>query len=102
MYALKIENGKERIWVRSYASAFIPSYTSAAEDSMGKRLFVVPGYIFLPKMIPAKILIHIKFVCCRESVDSGNKWTTVYIQLLNPANRHNNAYLIIPYFGALS
>lgn len=51
MYALKIENGKERIRVRSYASAFIPSYTSAAEDSMGKRLFVVPGYIFLPKMI---------------------------------------------------
>jgi len=51
MYALKIENGKERIRVRSYASAFIPSYTSAAEESMGKRLFVVPGYIFLPKMI---------------------------------------------------
>ncbi len=51
MYALKIENGKERIRVRSYASAFIPSYTSAAEESMGKRLFVVPGNIFLPKMI---------------------------------------------------
>ena len=51
MYALKIENGKERIRVRSYASAFIPSYTSAAESTMGKRLFVVPGYIFLPKMI---------------------------------------------------
>ena len=49
MYAIK--SNKERIDVRQYSSAFIPSYTSAAEESMGKRKFVVPGYIFLPKMI---------------------------------------------------
>ena len=49
MYAIK--SNKERIDVRKYASAFIPSYTSAAEESIGKKLFVVPGYIFLPKMI---------------------------------------------------
>ena len=49
MYAIK--SNKERIDVRKYSSAFLPSYTSAAESSMGKRRFVVPGYIFLPKPI---------------------------------------------------
>ena len=46
MYAIKIEIGKERIRVRNYNNGFLPSYTSCAEGSMGKRLFVVPGYIF--------------------------------------------------------
>ena len=50
MYAIK--SNKERIDVRHYSSAFIPSYTSAAEDSMGKRLYVVPGYIFLMTKAP--------------------------------------------------
>lgn len=49
MYCIKVEEGRERISVRKYASAFIPSYTSAQESAMGKRLFVVPGYIFLMK-----------------------------------------------------
>ncbi len=50
MYAIK--SNKERIDVRHYSSAFIPSYTSAAESTMGKRLFVVPGYIFMMTKAP--------------------------------------------------
>ncbi len=50
MYAIK--SNKERIDVRHYSSAFIPSYTSAAENSMGKRLYVVPGYIFMMTKAP--------------------------------------------------
>ncbi len=46
MYAVKIESGKERIRVRSYNNGFLPSYVSAAEESMGKRMYVVPGYVF--------------------------------------------------------
>lgn len=46
MYAIKIENGKERIRVRHYSNGFLPSYTSCSEGNMGKRLYVVPGYIF--------------------------------------------------------
>ena len=52
MYAIKIENGKERIRVRHYNNGFLPSYTSCAEDSMGKRLYVVPGYIFMMTKAP--------------------------------------------------
>ena len=46
MFAVKVEIGKERIRVRSYSNGFLPSYTSCAEGSMGRRMFVVPGYIF--------------------------------------------------------
>lgn len=38
--------------MRHYSSAFIPSYTSAAENSMGKRLYFVPGYIFMMTKAP--------------------------------------------------
>ena len=46
MYAVKIDPGKERIRVRHYRDGFLPSYVSSAESDMGKRMLVVPGYVF--------------------------------------------------------
>ena len=55
MYAVKVENGMEKIRARRYAAGTAPLYTSAAEESMGKKMLVVPGYIFTStKMIGAE------------------------------------------------
>jgi len=42
MYALKVEQGKERILVRHISSGFVPSF----QAKPGVRLLVVPGYVF--------------------------------------------------------
>ena len=51
MYAIQVPAGQERIAVRKYSNGFIPSYISADEASMGKRLLVVPGYVFTMKNV---------------------------------------------------
>ena len=51
MYAIQVPAGRERIAVRKYSNGFIPSYISADEASMGKRLLVVPGYVFTMKNV---------------------------------------------------
>ena len=50
MYAIKVGIGSEWLSLRRYSSSFAPAYTSAAEDSVGKKLYVVPGYIFSRKL----------------------------------------------------
>ncbi len=47
MYCVRVEPGKERIRVRHFPSAFVPSYVSAAMSTNGRHLLVVPGYIFM-------------------------------------------------------
>ena len=59
MYAVKVENGMEKIRARRYAAGTAPLYTSAAEESMGKKMLVVPGYIFTStKMIGANYMLN--------------------------------------------
>ena len=49
MYCIKVTEGRERIEIRKYSSAFLPSCVIAEPQKSGIRAvrrFVVPGYIF--------------------------------------------------------
>lgn len=49
MYCIKVTEGRERIEIRKYSSAFLPSCVTAESQNSGirgVRRFVVPGYIF--------------------------------------------------------
>lgn len=49
MYCIKVTEGRERIEIRKYSSAFLPSCVTAESQKSGIRAvrrFVVPGYIF--------------------------------------------------------
>ncbi len=48
MYAVKVEEGRERILVRHYTNGFIPSYTPAVSKA---KKPIVPGYIFTLRTI---------------------------------------------------
>ena len=48
MYCIKVTEGRERIEIRKYSSAFLPSCVSAGSQSGARniRMSIVPGYIF--------------------------------------------------------
>ena len=48
MYCTKVPEGRERIEIRKYSSAFLPSFISAEAQAGCRetRRFIVPGYIF--------------------------------------------------------
>jgi hypothetical protein len=48
MYAVQVEQGRERIRVRGISSGFLPSYRvkTASSDGTSVRNLVVPGYVF--------------------------------------------------------
>lgn len=49
MYSIKVKEGRERVEVRYYSSAFVPTYVQAPQagaPSKGIRRMIVPGYLF--------------------------------------------------------
>ena len=52
MYSIRVAEGRERVEVRKYSSAFVPSYIPAPQPDAsepvpgGTRKLIVPGYVF--------------------------------------------------------
>ena len=46
MYAVKVEQGRERPEVRKISTGFLPSYRVYTGDERSVRWLVVPGYVF--------------------------------------------------------
>lgn len=60
MYCIKVTEGRERIEIRKYSSAFLPSCVTAESQKAGARpvrRFVVPGYIFTIRKESKAILV---------------------------------------------
>ena len=59
MYAVKVEQGRERFEVRRISSGFLPSYRvySGSSDGASVRWPVIPGYVFSLVMVRNAIIV---------------------------------------------
>ena len=59
MYAVKVEQGRERFEVRRISSGFLPSYRvySGSSDGASVRWPVIPGYVFSLVMVKNAIIV---------------------------------------------